>query len=76
MKIFSARNVISVLSFTLFALCLADKYLTYKSDVDASIIRLKETLKPAEVAPEAAEAVTEEATTAETTEGDTANGQQ
>ncbi len=78
MKIFSARNVISVLSFTLFALCLADKYLTYKSDVDASIIRLKETLKPAEVAPEAAEAETTEATaeTAETTEGDTANGQQ
>ena len=45
MKIFSAKNVLSVVSFTLFALCLADRYLTYKSDVDASIIRLKETLK-------------------------------
>ncbi len=67
MKIFSAKNVISVVSFTLFALCLADKYLTYKSDVDASIIRLKETLKK-----QPAEAPTEG--TAETTEGDTANG--
>ncbi len=67
MKIFSAKNVISVVSFTLFALCLADKYLTYKSDVDASIIRLKETLKkqPAEAPAEG---------TAEATEGDTANG--
>ncbi len=67
MKIFSAKNVISVLSFTLFALCLADRYLTHKSDVDASIIRLKETLKPSP-----AEVTAEE--TAETTEGDTANG--
>ena len=67
MKIFSAKNVLSVVSFTLFALCLADRYLTYKSDVDASIIRLKETLKK-----QPAEAPAEEA--AETTEGDTANG--
>lgn len=67
MKIFSAKNVLSVVSFTLFALCLADRYLAYKSDVDASIIRLKETLKK-----QPAEAPAEE--TAETTEGDTANG--
>ena len=71
MKIFSAKNVLSVVSFTLFALCLADKYLTYKSDVDASIIRLKETLKKQAATP-AEEAAAEE--TQIIPEGETANG--
>ncbi|MBP3938551.1 MAG: hypothetical protein IK955_04025 [Clostridia bacterium] len=46
MKIFSAKTAISLMSFSLFALCLANTYYVHKSDVDASIIRLKETLKP------------------------------
>lgn len=45
MKIFSAKTALSVLSFSLFALCLVDTYFVHKSDVDASIIRLKEALK-------------------------------
>ncbi len=50
MKKFTAKTALSVLSFSLFALCLADTYYVHKSDVDASIIRLIETLKkqPAE----------------------------
>ena len=72
MKIFSAKNVLSVVSFTLFALCLADRYLTYKSDVDASIIRLKETLKKQTADAPAEEAAVEETQTIP--EGDTANG--
>ncbi len=68
MKIFSAKTAISVLSFSLFALCLADTYFVHKSDVDASIIRLKETLKkqPAEeTADENVQTIPE---------GDSANG--
>ena len=45
MKKFSAKTALSVLSFSLFALCLVDTYFVHKSDVDASIIRLKEALK-------------------------------
>ena len=57
MKIFSAKTAIRVMSFSLFALCLANTYYVHKSDVDASIIRLKETLKPspAEEEPKAEE---------------------
>ena len=72
MKIFTAKNVAKVVSFSLFALCIANTYLIHKSDVDASIIRLKETLKK-----QAAEAPAEEAAVEETQtipEGDTANG--
>ena len=46
MKLFSAKTAIRVMSFSLFALCIAETYYVHKSDVDASIIRLKETLKP------------------------------
>lgn len=68
MKKFTAKTALSVLSFSLFALCLADTYYVHKSDVDASIIRLIETLKkqPAEVSAE------ENAQTIP--EGDSANG--
>lgn len=65
MKKFSAKTVISVMSFTLFALLLVESYLDHKQDIDESITRLKATLKPQETAAQ---------TTA--TEGDTANGQQ
>ncbi len=46
MKFFSAKTAISLMSFSFFALCLANTYFVHKSDVDASIIRLKETLAP------------------------------
>lgn len=68
MKKFTAKTALSVLSFSLFALCLADTYYVHKSDVDASIIRLIETLKkqPAEeTAEENAQTIPE---------GDSANG--
>lgn len=65
MKKFSAKTVISVMSFTLFALLLLDSYLDHKQDIDESITRLKTTLKPQEPVAE----------TSATTEGDTANGQ-
>ncbi len=52
MKIFSAKTAIGALSFSFFALCLVDTYFVHKSDVDASIIRLKETLKPSPAAAE------------------------
>ena len=68
MKKFTAKTALSVLSFSLFALCLADTYYVHKSDVDASIIRLIETLKkqPAEeTAQENAQTIPE---------GDSANG--
>ena len=68
MKKFSAKTVISVMSFTLFALLLLDSYLDHKQDIDESIARLKTTLTP----PPAAEEPVAEATA--TTEGDTANG--
>ncbi len=63
MKKFSAKTVISIMSFTLFALCLASAYLDKKQDIDESIARLKTTLTPAEN-PETP------------TKGDTADGQQ
>ncbi len=72
MKIFSAKTAISVMSFSFFALCMVNTYLVHKSDVDASIIRLKETLKK-----QPAEAPTEETAEQETQtipEGDSANG--
>ena len=55
MKIFSAKTAIRVMSFSLFALCLAETYYVHKSDVDASIIRLKETLKPSPAEEQAEE---------------------
>ena len=68
MKIFSAKTAISVLSFSLFVLCLADTYFVHTNDVDASIIRLKETLKKQPVAETADENVQT------IPEGDSANG--
>ena len=68
MKKFSAKTVISVMSFTLFALLLLDSYLDHKQDIDESITRLKNTLTPQ---PTAEEPVVE---TTANTEGDTANG--
>ncbi len=70
MKKFSAKTVASVMSFTLFALCMVDCYLYYKTDIEDSIARLKTTLKPAEKAEGASEA------SAEDIKGDTANGQE
>ncbi|MBP3442770.1 MAG: hypothetical protein J6L62_08210 [Clostridia bacterium] len=68
MKKFTAKTALSVLSFSLFALCLADTYYVHKSDVDASIIRLIETLKKQPAVDSAAE-------NAQTIpEGDSANG--
>ncbi len=67
MKIFSAKTAISLMSFSFFALCLANTYLVHKSDVDASIIRLKETLKPSPADENAEE-------NADSDKGDTANG--
>ena len=68
MKKFSAKTVISVMSFTLFALLLLDSYLDHKQDIDESITRLKTTLTPPQAAEEP---VAEEIAI---TEGDTANG--
>ncbi|MBR5262915.1 MAG: hypothetical protein IKV49_03740 [Clostridia bacterium] len=68
MKKFSAKTVISVMSFTLFALLLVDAYLDHKKDIDDSVARLKTTLKPVENAQPDVEA--EQVNT----EGDTANG--
>ncbi len=48
MKKFSAETVISVMTFTLFALCLAGAYLDKKQEIDESIARLKATLAPKE----------------------------
>ena len=62
MKKFSAKTVISVMSFTLFALLLLDSYLDHKQDIDDSIARLKTTLKPQGTAAESAEPITEENT--------------
>ena len=72
MKKFSAKAVISVMSFTLFALLLVDAYLDHKKDIDDSIVRLKTTLKPAEDAQSVA--VIGTAAEQVNTEGDTANG--
>ncbi len=66
MKKFSAKTVISIMSFTLFALLLAESYLDHKQEINESIARLKTTLTPQEAATPAAE----------NTEGDMANGQQ
>ena len=52
MKKFSAKTVISVMSFTLFALLLLDSYLDHKQDIDESIARLKTTLTPQPTAEE------------------------
>lgn len=68
MKILSAKNAAKIVSFSLFALCLANTYLIHKSDVDASIIRLKETLKKASAETPADE------TTQTIPEGDSSNG--
>ena len=72
MKKFSAKTVISVMSFTLFALLLVDAYLDNKKDIDDSVAILKTTLKPAENAQSVA-VVGSEAEQVNT-EGDTANG--
>ncbi len=66
MKKFSAKTVISIMSFTLFALCLASAYLDKKQDIDESITRFKTTLTPAQKSE----------TPVENAEGDTADGQQ
>ena len=72
MKKFSAKTVISVMSFTLFALLLVDAYLDHKKDIDDSVARLKTTLTPKENVQSAA--IIGEETAQENTEGDTANG--
>ena len=66
MKKLSAKTVISIMSFTLFALCLASAYLDKKQDIDESITRLKTTFTPAQK-PE---------TPVENAEGEATDGQQ
>lgn len=68
MKIFTAKTAVRVVSFSLFALCLANTYFIHKSDVDASIIRLKETLKK-QPAEETAEENAQNIPEGETTNG-------
>ena len=72
MKKFSAKTVISVMSFTLFALLLIDSYLDHKQDIDESINRLKTTLAPKENAQSVAVISSENEAN---TQGDVTNGQ-
>ncbi|MBR3835201.1 MAG: hypothetical protein IKJ69_00230 [Clostridia bacterium] len=72
MKKFSAKTVISVMSFTLFALLLLDSYLDHKQDIDESITRLKTTLAPKENAQSVAVIGSEDEAN---TQGDVTNGQ-
>lgn len=73
MKKFTAKTVISVMSFTIFALFLADSFMDHKQEISDSIQRLMTTLKPAEKPAEATQENTEETVQA-VPEGDTANG--
>ena len=67
MKKFTAKTVIGVMSFTIFALFLADSFMEHKQEIGDSIQRLMTTLKP-----ETQQNTEEAVQTA--SEGDTANG--
>ena len=72
MKKFTAKTVISVMSFTIFALFLADSFMEHKQEIGDSIQRLMTTLKPEKPAEETQENTEEAVQTA--SEGDTVNG--
>ena len=72
MKKFTAKTVISVMSFTIFALFLADSFMEHKQEISASIQKLMTTLKPEKPAEETTENTEE--TVQSVLEGDTANG--
>jgi ABC-type transport system involved in cytochrome bd biosynthesis fused ATPase/permease subunit len=72
MKKFTAKTVISVMSFTIFAFFLAESFMEHKQEIGDSIQRLMTTLKPEKPAEETQENTEEAVQTA--SEGDTANG--
>lgn len=72
MKKFTAKTVIGVMSFTIFALFLADSFMEHKQEIGDSIQRLMTTLKPEKPVDETQQNTEEAIQTA--SEGDTANG--